>query len=238
MIQIALCDDSEQERIEIRKKLEKFQCERGIDLKIVEYVNGKQLLMDYANQYDLIILDIEMSEVSGIQLAKMIREFDEEVMILFTTKYKQYAYDSFSVEPIGYLLKTEEYNRFEKKLWFVNERIQRRRNGIFITYQGNERFIELGKIVSMEYYEHVVYVYMTNGSCVKAKTSMKDILAQELQGLFMQINRNTIVNFLWVASCEKGVITMKMISKKYEVPRRKWQNINKLYLDFCRKSII
>lgn len=238
MIQIALCDDNVWERQEIKEKLYKFQCERQIDLKIVEYSNGKSLLMDYASQYDLLILDIELMDMSGIQTARGIRELDEEVMILFTTKHKQYAYDSFSVDPLGYLLKTESYHKFEKKLLLVSEKIQQRKRGIIVTYHGREKFIELGKIVSMEYYEHVVYIYMTNGSCVKAKTSLKDILAQNLQDIFLLINRNTIVNLLWVESCENGSINMKMISKSYEIPRRKRQEINKLYIDFCRKSII
>ena len=57
------------------------------------------------NPVELALLDIDLPEITGLELAKKIREIDPDVFIIFLTAYKQYALDAFEVHPTGYLLK-------------------------------------------------------------------------------------------------------------------------------------
>ena len=63
------------------------------------------------NDVDLIFLDIEMPEVSGIELS---RKIHEDCMVIFTTAYSEYAHESYEVEAIDYLVKPIEASRFNK----------------------------------------------------------------------------------------------------------------------------
>ncbi len=58
-----------------------------------------------SNPIDIALLDIDMPDMNGITMAARLRELKPDMVILFLTAYKEFAYDSFSVHPSGYLLK-------------------------------------------------------------------------------------------------------------------------------------
>lgn len=55
------------------------------------YYNGEALWLAYEKQYDILILDVEMTGIDGVHLAENIRKTDEEVVIIFSTSHRQYA---------------------------------------------------------------------------------------------------------------------------------------------------
>lgn len=57
------------------------------------------------NRVDTAFLDIEMSGINGIELAKRLKEIDENIRIFFVTAFGQYALDAFGVDALGYILK-------------------------------------------------------------------------------------------------------------------------------------
>ncbi len=58
-----------------------------------------------SNPVDIVLLDIDMPEMNGITLAARIKQIKPDMIILFVTAYKEYAFDAFQVHPSGYLLK-------------------------------------------------------------------------------------------------------------------------------------
>ncbi|MFD2562141.1 LytR/AlgR family response regulator transcription factor [Aquimarina rubra] len=67
---------------------------------------------------DLVLLDIQMPEITGIQLSKII---DKKTKIIFTTAYPQFALDSYEVSATDYLLKPIEFERFYKAISKIKE---------------------------------------------------------------------------------------------------------------------
>lgn len=57
------------------------------------------------NQIDVAFLDIEMPQMDGIELAKRLKQIDENIRVIYMTAYEQYALDAFRVDAIGYILK-------------------------------------------------------------------------------------------------------------------------------------
>lgn len=84
-----------------------FLIESIDEIKVIAtYTDGIQALENITDMnIDIALLDIEMPEITGIELAKRINEIDENVNIIFTTAYKQYALDAFEIGAVHYLLK-------------------------------------------------------------------------------------------------------------------------------------
>ncbi len=84
---------------------------------IYEFSSPKKAL-EFAkeNIIDIAFLDIEMSSVSGIELAKKLKEIYNRTNIVFVTGYSQYAFDAFSVHASGYILKPVSEESIEKVL--------------------------------------------------------------------------------------------------------------------------
>ena len=107
-LNIAICDDEAKEFEPLCHLLDVCSFQFNIDLHIDTYTNAQALLTRYREStgapYQLLFLDIEMPDGSGITLADVIkRNFDHHVMIVFVSNYPKYMQDSFAVYPFHFL---------------------------------------------------------------------------------------------------------------------------------------
>lgn len=81
------------------------------------FLSGQEAL-EWAAEHpvDTAFLDIEMADINGIELAKKLRQTDENIRIVFVTAYGQYALEAFGVDAIGYLLKPYSREDIRKEL--------------------------------------------------------------------------------------------------------------------------
>ena len=108
MIKIALCDD-EAKFLNLEKELitEYFE-DKGMPFSVECYSSGEELLGDEVllKVADLIILDVEMSGIDGISVAKRIREQNDKVNIAFLSAHMNYSTDGYHVRAVRFILKT------------------------------------------------------------------------------------------------------------------------------------
>jgi DNA-binding LytR/AlgR family response regulator len=106
-------------------------------LEALQYLNS--------NTVDLVFLDIQMPEISGIQLSKII---NSNTQIIFTTAYAQFALDSYDVAAVDYLLKPIDFERFYKAVNKINtlpQPIQETDTDsyLFVKTDGKNNFVKL-----------------------------------------------------------------------------------------------
>lgn len=108
MLQIGICDDRQPARQALRWALERLLEQRAIQNRIYEFSAGEGLLgwmEHHPGELDLVFLDIEMKELSGMETARRLRESDTGLQLVFVTGYPDYVYDGYAVGALGYLLK-------------------------------------------------------------------------------------------------------------------------------------
>lgn len=115
-MRVAIVDDSRDELDDLEHCLKKFSDEIVEGVTIDKYANGVDFLEGYTNQYDLILLDIDMPKISGIDVARTIREKNADVVLMFVTAMTQYALAGFEVDAIDYVIKPISYPDFSLKL--------------------------------------------------------------------------------------------------------------------------
>ena len=93
-MRIAICDDEEIYRVELKTILDKLLI--NVDYNIDTFDDGTKLMESFNKApYDLVFLDIEMPAVDGITLAKSIRNKSENVFIVFLTGHIEYALEGY-----------------------------------------------------------------------------------------------------------------------------------------------
>lgn len=110
MLRIATVDDNPADLKEIRICLSHYfkKCaeKTPIDYTITAYTSGPSFLEDFKKgDYDLILLDIYMPRMTGMQVANEIRAIDEDAWIIFLTTSRDHALESYNVFASGYVLK-------------------------------------------------------------------------------------------------------------------------------------
>ena len=115
MLRIAVCDDEKRLAEENKAVLEKALAEICVSAEINVYTDSRNLLYDITEDgfhYDLLLSDIEMPELSGMELAERIKPFLPDIRIIFITSHIEYAIDAFELSIFRYVPKSD----IEKRL--------------------------------------------------------------------------------------------------------------------------
>ena len=125
----AIIDDDEVFSKGLEEKLKAFAAEHEIMLNSRSFPNGRTFLEEYKkDSYDVVFLDVEMPEMSGMKTAGRIRENDKDIPIIFVTNVAQYAVQSYEFNAYDYILKPVNYYALNLKLTSLVKKIQREKN--------------------------------------------------------------------------------------------------------------
>lgn len=130
MLDVAIVDDEKDVREELAQMVLRFASQEGIRAKTHAYVDGADLLaaLDAGEAvHDIVLLDIEMAQVSGMDAAHELRRRGCDAQIVFVTNMAQYAIRGYEVGAFDFVVKPVEYPVFAFKFKRVVEAARARR---------------------------------------------------------------------------------------------------------------
>ena len=103
---IAICDDSEADREYLSGLVNRWAREAGHTAEIAAFDSVEQFLFCYEEKsdYDILLLDIEMGEMDGVTMAKILRRENDTVQIVFITGYSEYIAEGYEVAALHHLM--------------------------------------------------------------------------------------------------------------------------------------
>ena len=219
MVNIAICEDELIHRDEIRELLESNLKLHNVSYNIYEFKNGKELLRKYPNDLDILILDIKMDDMDGIEVARNIREFDEEVEIIFMTSYPEYMQKGYEVRAYRYLLKPIKEEDIRNNIISLIELLKVERSKyLCISTKDNIHRIAINSIVYIET-ERPNLIINTISSSYKSKITMKDIETYLNEYNFFRCHNSYLINLKFVEEIQKNNVIVK--GKKIPLSRHK-----------------
>ena len=133
MYRIAIVEDDCNFIEELQSYLGQYASEEKQTFEISVFHDGAEILENYEPKYDLILLDVEMPKVNGMDAAEKIREMDESVVLMFITNMAQYAIRGYSVGALDFVMKPITYYTFSMKPFMHSSKL-------FKTGTGNIKF--------------------------------------------------------------------------------------------------
>ncbi|MBS6170882.1 LytR/AlgR family response regulator transcription factor [Mediterraneibacter gnavus] len=197
MIEIAICDDEIIITSKIENTLVQLSEEMGIKVEIDVFYDGKTLVnyIKSGKKYDLIYMDIEMTEQNGISAANEIREIDKKVFLIYITSYESFAKDVFEVNAYRFITKPIDWKFFRKCFEAVKDELTVQPH--YFRYQYNKVVyrVSLDEIMYFQSDRRVTYIITEKGS-KKCYGKLNDIERRLLDSniVFFRIHQSFLVN--------------------------------------------
>ncbi len=204
-MRIALCDDNPKDLASLASLLETYRRETKANLSIRTYANGVALLDDVRTErFDLMMLDVMMPFVDGIQIAREIRGFDEGARIAFLTSSPEFAVESYEVDAFHYLLKPVTRDKLFAVLDKLRRTVDRQGEGLTVKLKGGVAGILFARIAFVEVLNRTVRFHMTDGSVKETAGSLSDYESKLLERPeFVRAHRAFIVNLDQIQELDK-----------------------------------
>ena len=196
-IQCIIVDDEPVARGIIESYVEKIQ-----NIHLVKSCKNVMEAFDVlqTTHIDLIFLDINMPEVSGLTLAKSIQK---NTRIIFTTAYREYAVEGFDLQAVDYLLKPIAFDRFLKAIqkYFdlhvsksnaISKETKEPSDAFFVRSERKMVKIRFGEILYIESLSDYIKIH-TKDSTIITRETISNVEAKLPSNDFMRVHRSYIV---------------------------------------------
>lgn len=174
--------------------LNRYQQENDEQFTVSVFDDGARIVEKYTPVYDILLLDIEMSEMDGMAAARRIRERDDKVVIVFITAAPQYAISGYEVRALSYLLKPLPWFAFSQELKKSIDMV--RRNGddsMLIETSNGQMRLNLADILYLESIRHTIVIHTLEGK-LSINGTLKDMEAKLADHHFFRSNSCYLVN--------------------------------------------
>lgn len=221
MIKCIIIDD-EQPAINVLKNY----ISRLPDLKLIATETNPLLGIEIikTEKPDLVFLDIQMDEMNGIEVMKIISDITK---VIFCTAYSEFAVTSYELDAVDYLMKPIDFNRFAKAVQRVTDSIAQQpsvfteallNDYIFVKagQRGKMLKIDLDDIDYVEAMNNYIAFHRGNQKTL-AYLTMKELEERLPSGSFMRIHKSYIVALKQISSMENNELILKKISTRIPI---------------------
>jgi DNA-binding LytR/AlgR family response regulator len=209
-------------------------------LKLVKSFTSAIKALDYlrGNQVDLMFVDINMPDLSGIDFVKSL---PHSAKIIFTTAYREYAYEGFKADAADYLVKPIGYAEFIMAVNKTKDRyfhgkvedasVHTKEQFLFIKSEYKIIRIDIETIKYIEGMRDYIRIHMEGQKPIMAILGIKKIMENLPAGAFMQVHRSYIVNLKKITTIERNRIVFDNsvyipVSEQYKESFQKYIDTN------------
>jgi len=207
LLRFALCDDDSAVSEYLEHEVSAWADRAGNAWKISSFPSAEAFLFDYSENkaVDVLLLDIEMPGMNGMELARHLRDAKAALQIIFITGYSDYISEGYDVSALHYLVKPVSRD----KLWSVLDRaaalLERSEKKIVLEGSGTSSLVSISEIRYIEVIGNYVTVYADRQYTVKATLAS---IESQLDEAFFRAGRSYIINLDRVRRAAKKEVTL------------------------------
>ncbi len=236
MFRLAICED---EKVVLDYEIslvKKWAADQGCPLELDSYISAEQFLFESEDKapYDLLIFDIQMKNINGMELAKKLRERGCDSVIIFITGVPDYAIEGYEVGAVRYILKPVKEEVLKGLLDNVLAERNKKAEDYFVLGQGADlEKISFDKIVYIEARGH--YVFLKGLDFEREWKAGFAETAASFEGRdFFCLRRGLLVNLAHVQRITRTDCIMDN-GEALPVARGSYKELNEAFIEFFKK---
>ena len=211
-INIAICDDNRTALLRIKNRIIDMSKKWNVLPEIFTYDNGKNAMDRICNKkdvYDILFLDIDMPNLSGLDVAKQIRKSKVDIILIFISAHDQYVFEAIEHNPFRYIRKERIEQELPLALKAAYSCIEQNRDQ-FIVVRTEDGEVKI-KQLDIMYYEtekRKIRVYMKDGSSFLVWKTVKGFQQELSDKNFVKIHSGCVVNVKFIDEFSAFDITL------------------------------
>lgn len=221
----AVCDDDEKYIRYLAELAAQWAAQAGAQVELEAFPSAEAFLFRYQERrdFDVLLLDIEMSGMDGVALARAVRREDDDVQIVFITGYTDYIAEGYEVSALHYLTKPVDEGKFFQVLSRAVARLKR--NEPFLTLELPEQTLRL-PLPEIRYLD-VLHNYVTvhAGRDYTVKRPLGE-LEKALDGRFFRAGRSCILNLACIRRVARTEVELTT-GEVLPLPRGQYEKLNR-----------
>lgn len=213
-MRVAICDDEIIYHTAITEAINRWREKHPLSTVFVKcFRSTEELLYELTErlQVDIVFLDIQIpNEMSGLELARQIRLFNECITIVFVTNYVQYACDAYHVNALRYLRKPIHPGQVEECLDIAYKKWKLLQNQVIVISDYGGKFVlPYNSILYVEARGHTLMIFRTSEeNSILLRMQLGKFMEQLPSDLFVKCHRSFVVNILYVRRITRDTLTL------------------------------
>ena len=230
---MAVCDDNDADIRYVCRMVSEWAAASGHIVRIDRFPSSEAFLFRYAEDksYDILLLDIEMDGLNGVELAKQIRAENETVQVIFVTGYPDYIAEGYEVSALHYLMKPVQKDKLSSVLDRAVKNRGKTERSVIFTAGGETIRRPVGEIVCVEAFAHVCQVTLSGG-CLDVRQSISDVEALLGEG-FVRCHRSYIVGLKYIRSLSRNEVILDG-GRTIPLSRRHYDDVHQAFIRYFK----
>ena len=239
MLRIAICDDDKRLLEVLEREVRSWAKERQEICSVELFITAEAFLFAWEEKKDMdvLLLDIEMPGMDGMELARLLRGKGDRTEIIFVTGIPDYAPEGYDLEAVSYLVKPVKRERLCTALDRAREKAGRRNAILAPVCAGELERIYVSDICFLEGAGHETILRKRDGANIVCKARLQE-LEQELQEkseAFFKPHRSYLISLDHVERITKKEIQMEG-GILIPIARGNWESLNRAYVLYFRNQ--
>ena len=215
---VAIVEDDQECRAQLEEYIQRYGQERGLAFETESFPDGAQIVAQDVARFDIILLDIELPGLNGMEAAEKLRTRDTDVVLMFVTNMAQYAIRGYEVGALDFVLKPINYYTFSVRFERAIHRVQQREGGqVLLALPDAVHRLNTRDIYYVEVQNRQLHYHTSQGEYVLRGTMQQ--AEQQLGGYhFVRCNHWYLVNLRHVTEVRRD--TVVVAGQELEISRR------------------
>ena len=225
---IAIWDD-EQNQIEyITSSVASWSAHEGHGCEIRTFASAEAFLFEYEEDkaYDILLLDVEMKNMNGIELAKRIRKDNNRAEIIFITSHFEFVGEGYEVDALHYLIKPISAEKLTQVLTKAAEKLSVEPPSVVISCEGETVKLYEADIRYVESFLHYIVIH-TKDKEYKIKENMS-VFENRVSDYFYRIHRSYLVSLKYITRISRTSVSIG--NTELPLSRGKYDDINRAFI--------
>lgn len=217
---IAIVEDDPREAQTLQAYFSNLSADSADTFEIKWFSAGREFLAAYRPVYDIVLMDINLPDLNGMDVATSLRKLDQTVVLLFVTSMAQYAVKGYEVDALDFMVKPVPYPTFALKMKRALSKCPGRQtrellinvsDGVYRTSASRIKYVEISN--------HSLIYYTTDG-VLNSYGNLKQVEAQLDPRQFVRCNRCYLVNLAYVIAVKGSTVVLDGAELQISRPKR------------------